>query len=358
MLPDYLPTIHPLLVHFPIVLLIVGIVVDLAGALATPASPRRDQLRTTGAGLLALAAISLPVTYWTGTRAGDAISSPFVQADAAVARHADWAWWTMWFFLAVIALRITLQAIGRLQRTAHVGLALVGLAGLGLLYETAEHGGRLVYDLGVGVRPVREAPEGTFEPEPEIDPGELGPVRSDNGALRWRFQPGAERVLGENLTALRGSLPAATVQTREAALVLEPSAADGVSVLALDREYDQVNVRISFERQAFEGALGLLHHIRGDDYDFLILDADSLRLGRRVGGEETLLDQVTIDLTHGWHELEVVAAGDHFRGYLDGELLVHGHAGARPPGEVGLLLDGAGTIALDDLRVTPLEDSE
>lgn len=355
MLPEYLPGVHPLVVHFPIVLLIVGVLVDAWAVLLGPERKLQPHVRVAAAGLLLIGAVSLPLTYWTGTRAGDALASPFVQADAAVAEHADWAWWTMWFFLAVIALRIALQAVDRLPRGAHLALAVAGLAGLVLLYETAEHGGRLVYDLGVGVRPVREAPEGAFEPEPEIDPRELGPARSEDGSLRWRFQPGAERVLAEHLSVVRGAWPTAMVQAREAALVLEPSA--GPTILALEPEYDLVNLRISFEGREFDGALGLLHHIRGDDYDYLILDGGSLRLGRRAAGEDTVLERAEIELSPGWHELEVVAAGDHFRGYVDGELLVHGHAGERSPGRVGVLIDGAGALALDDLRVTPL-DSE
>lgn len=357
MLPDYMPAAHPLLVHFPIALLTAGVVVELVAALVPAPDERRGMLRRVGGGTLLLGALLLPLTYWTGTLASDAVASPFVQADVLVSEHSDWAWWTMWLFLGLAAMRLGTAAIGKLGRGLHVVLALIGIVGLGLLWQTAERGGRLVYDLGVGVRAVREAPEGAFEPEPEPDPAELGPTRGEDGGLRWRFRPGAEEILTSHLEAISGTIPEAMVETRQAALVLQPRPGRP-SLLALGERHGDVNVRASVNLTGFSGRIGLLHHLDGEDYGFLLVDSGRLRLGRRVGGQEEIFDEVALEIADGWHELEVVAAGDHFRGYLDGELRVHGHGPAREPGRVGLLIDGDGELRIDDLRVRPLQEGE
>lgn len=352
MLPDYLPNVHPLLVHFPIVLLVLGVLVDIV-AIATA---RHKAIRDLATVLIVLGALSLVPTYLAGRQAGDQVTSPFARSDALLSEHADAAWLTLWAFLGIAAVRVAVAWRGRLGGKLHGALVVVGAAGLFLLVETADHGGQLVYDLGVGVRPVRQAPEGVFDPPPAFDPAEIGPRAGEHGALRWRFVPGSETVLAQYLTPLVGTLPSASMENRQSALVLEMNADEPV-LLAFGEELADSRVGVMVNLDEFDGTFALLHHVAGaDTYDSLVVEPDRLFLGRRrADGVSVLGEEAALDAS-GWHLFEVVGAGTHLRGYLDGKMIVHGHAPMGPPGRSGLLIEGAGLVRIDDLRVQALEE--
>lgn len=352
MLPDYLPGIHPLLVHFPIALLVSAAMVDLVALLA-----RHDFARRAATWLLACGTAFLPLTYWTGRQASDQVVNPFPRAQAVMAEHADLAWWTLWVFVAVVIMRLLLVNRDKLQGAPHAVSALLIVGATILLGATADHGGQLVFGLGVGVRPVSEAPEGAFEPAPEPDLHALGPTVGADGEFRWRFQPGAEAVLSEFLTPQGGALPEATVENREAALVLTKDTPGRVALL-IGADIDQASMKVRIRRDEFVGTIGLALHVGGTDIlDFLTWDGSMMVLGvRRDALDEELASEPTTTDAAGWHEIELVAAGTHFRGYLDGELVVHGHAAAAPAGPAAILLEGTGKIRLDDIRIIPLDE--
>lgn len=348
MLPEYLPGIHPLLVHFPIALLVMAAVADLVALVA-----RRAQVRVAATWLVAVGTAFLPVTYWTGRLSSDMVVTPFPQAEAVMAEHADLAWWTLWAFVAIAGIRLLLASRGRLQGALHGVCTALLVSGVALLAVTAEHGGRLVFDLGVGVRPVREAPPGAFDPEPVADPADLGPVVGDDGALRWRFQEGAAAVLGEFMTASEGELPEAAVESREASLVLtrnEPAR----TVLQIGAVVDQASIKIRLQRDEFVGTIGLgLHAGEDGPLEFATWDGETVVLGVRRDGRQQELSSAAAS-AGGWHEFELVAAGTHFRVYLDGELVAHGHDDAAPPGRAAIVLEGTGSVRIDDIRITPI----
>jgi uncharacterized membrane protein len=72
---------------------------------------------------------------------------------AAVKEHWDWAFRAVWFFPILTAVRLVLLWRVRANpRPALIALlTLAGLLGVVLLWETGDRGGRLVYQLGVGV---------------------------------------------------------------------------------------------------------------------------------------------------------------------------------------------------------------
>lgn len=349
MLPDYLPGIHPLVVHFPIALLILAAVTDLVAVVA-----RKDLARRGATWLLVAGTAFLPFTYWTGRIASDLVVNPFPQAQAVMSEHSDLGWWTLWAFVAVAGIRLALVNRKRLHGAMHVGAAMLLFGATALLATTAEHGGRLVFDLGVGVRPVSEARPGAFDPEPVPDVSDLGPTVDADGALRWRFREGAAAVLGDFVTATEGTLPAAAVESREASLVLVKDT-PGRTVLRLGSAMDQSSIKVRVLRDDFIGAIGLGLHV-GDagPLEFATWDGATMALGVLRDREVQPLASAAAAAGAGWHELELVAAGTHFRAYLDGVLVVHGHAAAVSPGSAAILLDGTGRLRVDDIRVTPI----
>jgi hypothetical protein len=74
-------------------------------------------------------------------------------AEPVLKEHWDWALRTVWFFTVVTVVRLVLLRPGRREPAVALvaALALVGLVGIGLLLETGDRGGRLVYQHGVGI---------------------------------------------------------------------------------------------------------------------------------------------------------------------------------------------------------------
>lgn len=146
LVPEWAPNIHPLLVHFPIALLIAAVGVDVIGW----ALGRHKPLRQAATLLYVLGTGTAIASYFTGRAASQAIWLPGM-AHAVVGEHWDWAFRTVWFFGIVTAFRLVLLRPSRDPGPAIVAtLALAGLLGIGLLIETGDRGGRLVYQHGVG----------------------------------------------------------------------------------------------------------------------------------------------------------------------------------------------------------------
>ena len=143
-------SIHPQVVHFTIVLVIIGVafrVVSLFGrpAFAGPAA----------ATLLILAAVSSVVSVRSGTAAhGPVERAP--GARPAVEEHEEWGERTQTVLLILGTIELLGLALSRSLRAkmVHALAAAVGLVGVFCVYETSEHGGKLVYAHagGVGIR--------------------------------------------------------------------------------------------------------------------------------------------------------------------------------------------------------------
>lgn len=114
----------------------------------------------------------------------------------------------------------------------------------------------------------------------------------------------------------------------------------------------QVSAEVNLE--TFEGTVSLIHHVQDRQaYDFLAVEGSTLRQGRVAGGERSTFATGTAQ-TGGWRTIRAVGDGTHFRGYVDGTMVVHGHGDAAPPGRVGLRMDGTGRVVLRCLSATAL----
>ena len=155
---------HPLVVHFPIALLIVAALFDLV-ALAL----KRPDLSAAAFYLQALAAAGAVASYFTGEAAEEGaehLAERLPAVEAVLERHEDLGKIVMWAALALVALRLGLllkaksEVAGVRALTAALSLALAVLVGL-----TGYFGGQLVYEYGAGVRP----PAGVAAPERPAD---------------------------------------------------------------------------------------------------------------------------------------------------------------------------------------------
>ena len=142
--------LHPQVVHFTIVLTIVGVVLRLISLAGRPAfaSPAASTLLIVGA-----------LTGVVSTQTGTAAHGPVERVPGsrpAVQRHEE-AGETARNVLIVLGL---IEAVGLAMRTSpkvkmvHGLAAVVGLGAMFAVYEAGEHGGELVYSYagGIGIR--------------------------------------------------------------------------------------------------------------------------------------------------------------------------------------------------------------
>lgn len=150
MLALFPAAMHPQVVHFTIVLAIVGVAFRLVSLLGKPAfaSPAATTL-------LVLAALSAVVSVQTGTAAHGPVervpgSRPAVVAHEEAGELAQ----TVLLVLGVVELAALALRRSPKVKLVHGLAAVVGLAAVFAVYEAGEHGGALVYSYagGIGIR--------------------------------------------------------------------------------------------------------------------------------------------------------------------------------------------------------------
>ena len=139
---------HPLIIHFPIALLIVGVICDIIGILG-----KRDLFLTIGFLLFALGAFTSIPAALSGNHAADT-----AQHIAGITNDLDWhdTLGTATTLLAVAITLIRVHFTFKKQFTGTIQYLYLTLAiGVAILVGASGYtGGRLVYDFGAGTHPV------------------------------------------------------------------------------------------------------------------------------------------------------------------------------------------------------------
>jgi uncharacterized membrane protein len=147
LLPNWAPNLHPLVIHFPIVLLITAAAIDLVDVVFE----RPAWLGAAATSLYVAGAASAVAAYLTGVQAGATVLTPGM-AHPFVSDHRSWALVTVWYFAVAASVRLAARRAGFPRARSHrLVLLTVGLIGVLFLQQTAERGARLVYEHGVGV---------------------------------------------------------------------------------------------------------------------------------------------------------------------------------------------------------------
>jgi len=147
--------IHPMIVHFPIVLALIALAFD-AWSLTSARFPAGGiGALHTGTILLTLGALSALLAFVFGDIAYD-IAVTAGQSEALLEDHEGWGTTTAAVFMAAALLRLFLWWRGLDERSAGRAAAVASSAAVAVLVlVTAYFGGHLVYDLGVNVAAIK-----------------------------------------------------------------------------------------------------------------------------------------------------------------------------------------------------------
>jgi len=147
LLPNWAPGIHPLMIHFPIAFLSLAVGLTILEIFYS-----REWLTKAISGLYIFGALSAVVSYISGRSAADSIGLN-LKAEVAIGTHSDWGLYTLIYFGAfTIIYYLEKFILKRNTLAVRVLLAVLALAGFFILGQTAEYGGRLVFEYGLGVK--------------------------------------------------------------------------------------------------------------------------------------------------------------------------------------------------------------
>jgi uncharacterized membrane protein len=354
-----LPNLHPAVVHFPIALAAVALLFDAI----LFARRRWVSLDASGAFLWALAAAGAGAAYLAGEQAAHEAGLLESAAEVALGKHADAALATLTALSLFALFRVWLACRDRgADRAASGALRAFGLLGAlavqGLVAYTGDLGGALVYRHGIAVsQSGSEAPAAPAKAEalaPAEDAGAPGYL--EDGSFVWSPAAGDAPALAEILEPLG---PAEVQVAREAPGSKGISlATSGRALLALPGSWENARIEARIDASAFRGTVSLGARADGERNAALLrfaTDGGAALVALRQGQEE-ILDEAERRLPAGEVTVALSVSGRHWKGFVDGRSVVHGHASLPAPGRMVLLLDGTGTLRVVSVRITPMNE--
>lgn len=337
---DWLPNIHPLLIHFPIVLLPLAVSVHIFSL----ALKQKDRLGLPVGILYILGTGSALAAYLSGRKAADTVDI-LPMANPVLSSHSDLALWTLIIFGIVTVLYWLFQRL-KVNRLLQVLLPLVGLFGVGILTITADRGGQLVYRFGTGVSKTSEK-----EADPHPTTSESSLKEKADGSWLWAPTVGDAHPFSA-FRFIEGKAEDINTGT----LGVGEYTFDKPVTFIFDKAAKDVQVDVKLNVSSFEGTVAILHHFHSlNQYDFLEISGREMSLGRIQNGKRIDLDTKNAPVGEGT-EFRVIGSGRHFKGYMDKKMIVHGHEPPLTPGAVGLMVDGKGTLSVSSIHTIPTEN--
>lgn len=138
--------LHPMIVHFPIALLIVGFFTDLAGLFI-----KREFFTQAGFYMLILGAAGVVAAYLSGEQAGDGIAEAGALKQA-LETHEAAATLTIWIVSIAAIFRILLVLFRKYKGALKMVSLILFFLGVASIARTGYYGGELVYKHAAGVQ--------------------------------------------------------------------------------------------------------------------------------------------------------------------------------------------------------------
>jgi uncharacterized membrane protein len=343
MLPDWIPNIHPLVVHFPIALLVVTVLFDLARLRFR----EQSWLQNAVIALYSTGTIGLVAAYWSGQQAVETVSVTGA-AVPVVTSHEDWALYTLIFFGIFTAVRLWTWWKELEKGWMLPALILPALIGIAMLWYTGEQGAELVYKHGVAVGEVDRLGQQIEELEQRLAEfrEESGPEYREDGSWSWRIGTGSDQALSESFTIEGSDVFQASTGRDNARTHLELTATDELTFIHTGGNLAAIDGRAEVNLSEFDGDFLLIHHFTdSENYQYIRISGSVLQQGQMINGSDNLLGSGSIN-RNGWSTFRVTASGQHFYGYQNGSMIVHTHDDEMEAGKTGIAFTGTGNIKI------------
>ncbi|MGM0547214.1 MAG: DUF2231 domain-containing protein [Bacteroidota bacterium] len=356
-IPEWAPNLHPMVVHFPIGIVALALLMDLINLLLPKNNTWWNEISTLV--LYVIGTLTAVGVYFTGTSAADSVFLP-AEAQSLLNAHADWALWTVWFLGIYTTARtfVFWKIEIRRRSVLHILFFTISLIGMVFLYQTGDRGAEMVFRHGVGVQ--TEESFDTSEESESSSEAEQQFTVSENGDWSWEIADESTQILREEFHFLIGDLEqlsAETITVDGETEVLQFYGDDLEAFFVTHDTYQNVQTDYYLDFSKFEGSVTLANHVRdAENYDFVRISSDgSVTQGRVSDGETEIFDEGETDVS-GSLFIRVVGNGTHFRGYVDKEMIVHGHGDAPETGHVGMKLEGSGILHLEQIEMVQLDE--
>lgn len=356
-----LPNLHPLLVHYPVAFFTVAMAFDFLCLFFR----RQTWLDRTTIVIYLVGAAGVVATYFAGEQAADSLIGVPPKVEPLIAEHSDWGLYALLFFLVFVSFRVFVYWRERNNSEISISplrlLAIVAaIAGQWILFQAADRGGALVYQHGMAVTITaaeEPAPQSEVQAGSGLEEPERRLITAADGVLVWQPVPQDLSALGKILT-IADSGPNSTVSAsspvpEQVGLGLNIT---GRTLLLLPGTFGNVYLDAELDLSNFNGAVSLAHHAKdlSNAELFEITTDRKAALISITDGKQKRIAKGLVDSLSALKVLSVSASGSHFKGLVDGAVVVHGHKPAPEPAGVGLLLDGQGIVVIIKMKVTPL----
>ncbi len=138
--------IHPMIVHFPIALLIIGFLADLTGAIT-----KKEFFNKAGFYLLILGTLGAVAGYISGDYAGDGVTEAGALGQA-LELHEHAAELSLWLMLGTALVRIAAVSFKKYTGVIKIIAMVLFFAGVLSIARTGYYGGELVFKHAAGVQ--------------------------------------------------------------------------------------------------------------------------------------------------------------------------------------------------------------
>ena len=147
---EILSKIHPVVIHFPVAIFSLYALLEIVN-LFFEDTKYHKWINS----FLLLGVVAGVTAVLTGNQAASNlknISSVTENIKELIEEHETYATLTMWYFTILLAARFYLTNKKKFTKMLKVTFVILAIVGLFLIYETGEHGGKLVYDYGIGTK--------------------------------------------------------------------------------------------------------------------------------------------------------------------------------------------------------------
>ena len=142
---EFLSAFHPKVVHFPIAFLLGYFLFELLGIIL-----KKEFLSKAAHLLLFLGVLGAVAALLTGRAAEEAFDYWNKQSGELLEEHEMYANLTLWYFAALLVLRTFVAFKKKFVGIVQYVILVLAMVGVYFVFQTGEHGGKMVYEHGVG----------------------------------------------------------------------------------------------------------------------------------------------------------------------------------------------------------------